>query len=43
MQMTQHRAGTHTIEHLVDGFADRMRFAVASHANGTIGCRKSYD
>jgi hypothetical protein len=22
------------------GLADRMRFAVASHASGTIGCRK---
>jgi len=26
-----------------DGLADRMQFVVASHASGTIGCRKSYD
>ena len=25
-----------------DGLADRMRFAVASHARDTIGYRKSY-
>jgi len=31
------------IEYLVDGLADHMRFAVASHANSTVGCRKSYD
>jgi hypothetical protein len=29
------------MEHLVDGLADHMRIAVASHASGTIGCRKS--
>jgi hypothetical protein len=26
------------IEHLVDGLADHMRFAAASHAGGAIGC-----
>jgi hypothetical protein len=31
------------MEHLVDGLADHMRIAVASHASGTIGCRKSYN
>jgi hypothetical protein len=31
------------IEHLADGLADHMRFAAASRAGGTIGCRKSYD
>ena len=43
MRMTRNRAGTHMIEHLVDGLADHMRFATASCADGTIGCRKSYD
>jgi hypothetical protein len=28
------------IEYLVDGLADHMRFAAASRAGGTIGCRK---
>jgi hypothetical protein len=28
----------HMIEHLVDGLADHMRFAAASHAGGAIGC-----
>jgi hypothetical protein len=41
--MTRNQACTHTIEHLVDGLADHMRIAVASHASGTIGCRKSYN
>jgi hypothetical protein len=31
------------IEHIVDGLADHMQFAAASRADGTIGCRKSYD
>jgi hypothetical protein len=26
------------IEHVVDGLADPMRFAAASHASGAIGC-----
>ena len=30
-----------TIEHFVDGLADRMPFAGASRASCTIGCRKS--
>jgi len=38
MRMTRNRAGTHMIEHLVDGLADHMRFAAASHAGGAIGC-----
>jgi hypothetical protein len=31
-------AGTHVIEHLVDGLADPRRFAAASRASGAIGC-----
>jgi hypothetical protein len=37
MRMTRSRAGTHMIEHLADGLADHMQFAVASRAGGTIG------
>jgi hypothetical protein len=43
MRMNRNRAGTHTIEHLVGGLADHMRFAAASRASGIIGRRKSYD
>jgi len=43
MQMTRNRAGTHIIEHLVDGLADHMRFAAASRASAIIGCSQSYD
>jgi hypothetical protein len=39
MRMTRNRAGTHMIEHLVDGLADHMRFAAGSRAGGAIGCR----
>jgi hypothetical protein len=37
MRMTRSRAGTYMIEHLADGLADHMQFAVALRAGGTIG------
>ena len=36
VRMNRNRAGTHMIEHLVDGLADHMRLAAASRAGGTI-------
>jgi hypothetical protein len=34
--MTRNRAGTHMIEHLVDGLADHMQFVAASRAGDAI-------